>query len=96
MQAIGYRQLLAFLEGCCSLSDAVREIKRDTRRYAKRQLTWFRQMSGVKWINLSEVRNLEEAVKAVLGIVSASLELRGADRGGGPAADHRQRRVSGG
>lgn len=75
MQAIGYPQLFAHLEGRVGLVEAVREIKSDTRRYAKRQLTWFRHMDGVRWINLSELGTTEEAVDAVLGLISTSVEL---------------------
>lgn len=43
-QAIGYKELIAYIDGQCSFSEAVEEIKLSTRRYAKRQLTWFRHM----------------------------------------------------
>lgn len=43
MQAIGYRQMLDYLEGNCSETEAVEKIKQESRRYAKRQLTWFRR-----------------------------------------------------
>jgi len=42
LRSIGYRQIIAYLEGRCSLDEAIRDIKQATRRYAKRQLTWFR------------------------------------------------------
>ena len=42
MQALGYRQLIRHLQGACSLPEAIHDIQRDTRRYAKRQITWFR------------------------------------------------------
>lgn len=50
MQGLGYKELLAYLEGECSLEEAVRMIKRDTRHFAKRQLTWFRRERDVIWI----------------------------------------------
>lgn len=50
MRAIGYKQLAAHLAGECSLEEAVRLIKRDTRRYAKRQLTWFHSDSDIIWL----------------------------------------------
>ena len=71
MQAIGYRQLFAHLEGRTGLADAVQEIKRDTRRYAKRQLTWFRHMEGVRWVDLSLLGTTAEAVRTVMRIVAA-------------------------
>jgi len=50
MSALGHRQLGEHLAGRISLEEAVRLIKRDTRHYAKRQLTWFKKDKGVKWI----------------------------------------------
>ena len=49
-QAIGYRQIFAYLDGIMSLDDAVEDIKRESRRYAKRQLTWFRRDSRINWL----------------------------------------------
>jgi tRNA dimethylallyltransferase len=49
-QAIGYRQLVGHLEGTSTLDGAIEEIERETRRYAKRQMTWFRRMADVHWI----------------------------------------------
>lgn len=51
MQAIGYRQLLEVLRGETSLEMAETEIKQATRRYAKRQLTWFRRNPGMRWLD---------------------------------------------
>lgn len=54
MQGLGYKELLAFLEGENSYDEAVRILKRDTRHFAKRQLTWFRRERDVIWINKPE------------------------------------------
>lgn len=51
MQGLGYKEILAFLEGDISLDEAVYLIKRDTRHFAKRQLTWFRREQDVIWID---------------------------------------------
>lgn len=50
MQGLGYKELLAYLEGEISLEEAVYLIKRDTRHFAKRQLTWFRREKEVTWV----------------------------------------------
>ncbi len=50
MQGLGYKEMLDYLEGSCSLDEAVYRIKRDTRHFAKRQLTWFRRERDVIWI----------------------------------------------
>lgn len=49
-RAIGYKELCACLAGACPFDEAVRLIKRDTRRYAKRQITWFKQDNEIYWV----------------------------------------------
>ena len=51
MQGLGYKEILSYLNGECSLEQAVYLIKRDTRHFAKRQLTWFRREESVIWID---------------------------------------------
>lgn len=53
MQGLGYKEIYAYLEGECTLEEAVRVIKRDTRHFAKRQLTWFRREKDVIWADRS-------------------------------------------
>lgn len=57
MQALGYKEIIEYLEGRSTYEDAVEILKRDSRRYAKRQLTWFRRREDSLWINLSETAN---------------------------------------
>lgn len=54
MQGLGYKELLAYLDGEISLEEAKELIKRDTRHFAKRQLTWFKREQGVIWIDKAE------------------------------------------
>lgn len=61
MTGIGYRQCTAFLQGKQSLKDAILEIKRDTRQYAKRQITWFQRDPRIHW-----VKTLEEAIQSIV------------------------------
>ena len=51
MQGLGYKELLEYLDGNCTLEEAVYILKRDTRHFAKRQLTWFRRERDVIWID---------------------------------------------
>lgn len=53
MQGLGYKELYAYLDGEYPLDEAVRVIKRDTRHFAKRQLTWFKREPDVIWVNRS-------------------------------------------
>ena len=53
-QAIGYRELASHLRGERSLEEAVASIVQNTRRYAKRQLTWFKNEAGVRWFEAAD------------------------------------------
>jgi len=52
MQGLGYKEMLDYLDDKCSLDEAIYKIKRDTRHFAKRQLTWFRHEKNIKWIQV--------------------------------------------
>lgn len=49
MQAIGYKELVRYIDGLCDFETAIEDIKRESRRYAKRQLTWFRRNPDIIW-----------------------------------------------
>lgn len=51
MQGLGYKEILSYLDGECTLEEAVYILKRDTRHFAKRQLTWFRREKDVTWVD---------------------------------------------
>ncbi|MGB5823617.1 MAG: tRNA (adenosine(37)-N6)-dimethylallyltransferase MiaA [Proteocatella sp.] len=65
MKAIGYRQIIAYLEGEYDFDTAIELIKRDSRRYAKRQLTWFKRYKNAIWLN-ADLLNTEEMVDKIL------------------------------
>jgi len=52
MQSAGYRQLAAYLQGCCTLAEAIQQTKYATHQLAKRQETWFRKQKGIQWIEI--------------------------------------------
>ena len=58
LQTVGYRELFDFLEGKTSLDFAVEEIKKNTRRFAKRQYTWFHKNKDIHWFKISQLDNL--------------------------------------
>ena len=62
MQGLGYKEILAYLDGETSLEEAITLLKRDTRRFAKRQLTWFRREKDVIWINKEEYGYAEDEI----------------------------------
>lgn len=59
MQGIGYKEIVKYLEGEYSLEEAVEIIKRDSRRYAKRQITWFKRYKDSKWFDLENYNNIK-------------------------------------
>lgn len=62
MQGLGYKEILAYLEGECSLEEAVYILKRDTRHFAKRQITWFKREPDVIWVNKPEFGYEDEKI----------------------------------
>ncbi len=66
MQALGYKELFWYINGKATLEESVRILKRDSRRYAKRQLTWFGKNPDINWINLSSQPNGEERAMEIL------------------------------
>lgn len=68
-KAIGYKQLLPYLKNEQSLDECVERLKTETRRYAKRQLTWFRRNDSIHWINIDEFKTTDEQTEEVGRII---------------------------
>ena len=66
MQGLGYKEIIDYLNGDISLEEAIYIIKRDTRHFAKRQLTWFRRERDVRWLNKSDFSSEEEILAEML------------------------------
>lgn len=62
MQGLGYKEILSYLNGLISLEEAIYLIKRDSRRFAKRQITWFKREKDVEWIDKSSLNYNDEEV----------------------------------
>lgn len=62
MQAIGYKELIAYFDGEISKEEAIEKIKQESRRYAKRQLTWFRRNENINWVLLQSDYNYDKIV----------------------------------
>ena len=60
MQGIGYREVIWYFKGLCTKDEAIRLIKRNSRRYAKRQLTWFCANKNVRWVNPDDCREVNK------------------------------------
>ncbi|MGN0153745.1 MAG: tRNA (adenosine(37)-N6)-dimethylallyltransferase MiaA [Lachnospiraceae bacterium] len=66
MQGLGYKEIIPYLQGECSLEEAVYILKRDTRHFAKRQLTWFRREKDVTWVDKTLFSTKEEQLHFML------------------------------
>ncbi|HHT97628.1 MAG TPA: tRNA (adenosine(37)-N6)-dimethylallyltransferase MiaA [Clostridiales bacterium] len=66
MQGLGYKEILAYLKGEYSLDEAIYILKRDTRHFAKRQLTWFKREGDVNWINKDDFDNDSMVIDYIL------------------------------
>lgn len=75
MGAIGYKELAEYFRGECSLEQAVETLKRETRRYAKRQLTWFRRDQRIHWIFVDACKDFEEVLEKSLNFVALQSDL---------------------
>ncbi len=70
--AIGYKELLPYILGKCSKREAVDHLKQSTRRYAKRQLTWFRRDKEINWIYVDDSNDFESVIKKAEMIINMS------------------------
>jgi tRNA dimethylallyltransferase len=66
MQSIGYRHMIDFIKGDVPWADTIRILKRDTRRYAKRQLTWFRADPEIVWVEPEDLKKIKRLVEEFL------------------------------
>lgn len=72
VQAIGYKELFPYFKGELSLSDAIENIKQETRHYAKRQLTWFNKEKNINWLYADDYDNYKELVAAAVKLIDES------------------------
>ncbi len=77
-QAIGYKEIIEYLEGRASIDEALETLKRNTRRYAKRQITWFRRYTDLEWLPATTESERQAAIsrlkRVVEGIANGSVE----------------------
>ncbi|WP_090438927.1 tRNA (adenosine(37)-N6)-dimethylallyltransferase MiaA [Natronincola peptidivorans] len=74
-KGLGYKEIINYLNSKYSLEEAIEIIKRDTRRYAKRQLTWFRRLENIKWYNLSEWSSNEKLIDNIMEYIEGHFNL---------------------
>ncbi len=75
MQGIGYKEMIKYLDGEYTYDEAVEIIKRDSRRYAKRQLTWFKRYQDAKWFDLDKYQDVEILKEDIINHIEKLLEI---------------------
>jgi len=66
MQGLGYKEIIAYLNGEISLEEAIAQIKRDTRRYAKRQFTWFKRDKRIRWFDVLQYKDTSQLIEEII------------------------------
>jgi tRNA dimethylallyltransferase len=66
LNTVGYKEIFEYLDGNYTLQEAIEKIKINTRRYAKRQMTWFRKDPDIEWIKPENLKDPEELIKTIL------------------------------
>lgn len=75
MQALGYKEIVNYLQGDISREEAIRILKRDTRHYAKRQLTWFRRDSRIYWLDTDSFYKKETLVENIIRYIAGKIVM---------------------
>ena len=76
IQAIGYKELYEYFYSKISLEQAIENLKQNSRRYAKRQLTWFRNKMNVEWFDMSESKDAEKKFAEISKFIEGKLEIK--------------------
>lgn len=74
MQGLGYRQIAAYLMGMLTKDEAVSILKRDTRRFAKRQFTWFNRDKNIKWFDVEEYNNISHITTEISEYIGRTMD----------------------
>ncbi|NLO88928.1 MAG: tRNA (adenosine(37)-N6)-dimethylallyltransferase MiaA [Clostridia bacterium] len=75
-QGLGYKQVLGFLAGNYDIHKCIELIKKETRNYAKRQITWFKRDKNIVWFNVEDYPNLQELAKAIATHICQRLQIK--------------------
>ncbi len=73
MKGIGYKEIMSYYSGFCSREEAIDKIKKNTRNYAKKQLTWFRRYDRMKWYNISDYDSDDDAAEVIISWLRESI-----------------------
>ncbi len=76
MQALGYKEIIEYLEGKVSLEEAIADLKMKTRRYAKRQITWFKSYKTINWFYVDDYSSFEDLEKNIISFLAGKLKFK--------------------
>lgn len=76
IQAIGYKEIYEYLDGKVTFEQAIENLKQNSRRYAKRQLTWFRNKMQVEWFDVSNVENRSKKINEISLFIEGKLKIK--------------------
>jgi tRNA dimethylallyltransferase len=75
MRGLGYKEIVAYLEGEMNYADTVELLKRDTRHFAKRQLSWFRHMKELEWVCAGPEENTSDLFESICAIIAGKFQI---------------------
>jgi tRNA dimethylallyltransferase len=81
LQGLGYKEIIEHLQGLCTLEAAMENIKRGTRRFAKRQLTWFKRDARIRWWDISPWGSQKDVLTNIIDCISRWGSCDGYKRG---------------
>lgn len=70
LQAIGYKEIVQYIQGELSKEEAIQLLKRNTRRFAKRQLTWFRRMEEIHWFDVTHIKSMKTISENIVHLMA--------------------------
>lgn len=73
MQGLGYKEILKYLDGQCTIDEAIYQIKLETRHFAKRQISWFKRDERIKWFKINEYDCLENLIKDIIYYIEKTI-----------------------
>ena len=76
LQAIGYKEFNGYFEGKETIEQVSEAIKQNTRRFAKRQFTWFRNKMDVNWFDMSDIDHIDDKIEEISAYVAGMLRLK--------------------
>lgn len=76
VQAIGYKELYDYLSGKITFDEAIEQLKQNSRKYAKRQLTWFRNKMDITWFDMTEEREQLRQIEEIIDFIAGKLQIK--------------------